>query len=198
MCFGVSGKESEAPGGPARGGRLGQALVSQRLFTCDGTRAGTTVRSNGTFSTGTPAHERVKTSRTARRPKPGGRSYRPPSTAIRGCETMTDLLFQPSPARGPNDYEVIADDWIVGRIVLSDASPAERPWMWSLDHEFYQGRERTYGYEATREAAMRDEGTKRAAVHGRACERRPHEFVRSEDERNRGRPRQRTGGGTRP
>jgi hypothetical protein len=119
VCFGVSGKESEAPGGPARGGRLGQALVSQRLFTCDGTRAGTTVRSNGTFSTGTPAHERVKTSRTARRPKPGGRSYRPPSTAIRGCETMTDLLFQPSPARGPNDYEVIADDWIVGRIVLS-------------------------------------------------------------------------------
>ena len=67
---------------------------------------------------------------------------------------MTDLLFQPSPARGPNDYEVMADDWIVGRIVLSDASPAERPWMWSLDHEFYQGRERTYGYEATREAAM--------------------------------------------
>ena len=36
MCFGVSGKESEAPGGPARGGRLGQALVSQRLFKCDG------------------------------------------------------------------------------------------------------------------------------------------------------------------
>ena len=65
----------------------------------------------------------------------------PPSTAIRGCETMTDLLLQPSPARGPNDYEVIADDWIVGRIVLSDASPAEKPWMWSLDHEFYQGRE---------------------------------------------------------
>jgi hypothetical protein len=26
--------------------------------------------------------------------------------------------------RGPNDYEVIADDWIVGRIMLSDASPA--------------------------------------------------------------------------
>ena len=46
---------------------------------------------------------------------------------------MTDLLLQPSPARGPNDYEVIADDWIVGRIVLSDASPAEKPWMWSLD-----------------------------------------------------------------
>ena len=67
---------------------------------------------------------------------------------------MTALLLQPSPARGPNDYEVIADDWIVGRIVLSDASPAEKPWMWSLDHEFYQGRERTYGYEATREAAL--------------------------------------------
>jgi hypothetical protein len=32
VCFGVSGKESEAPGGPARGGRLGEALVAQRLF----------------------------------------------------------------------------------------------------------------------------------------------------------------------
>ena len=67
---------------------------------------------------------------------------------------MTDLLLQPMLARGPNDYDVIADDWIVGRIVLSDASPAERPWLWSLDHEFYQGREQTHGYEATREAAM--------------------------------------------
>jgi hypothetical protein len=67
---------------------------------------------------------------------------------------MTDLLLQPMLARGPNDYDVIADDWIVGRIVLSDASPAERPWLWSLDPEFYQGREQTHGYEATREAAM--------------------------------------------
>ena len=67
---------------------------------------------------------------------------------------MTNLLLQPTPARGPNDYEVIADDWIVGHIVLSDASPAERPWMWSLDHAFHKGREPTHGYEATREAAM--------------------------------------------
>ena len=61
---------------------------------------------------------------------------------------MTDLLLQPMLAGGPNDYDVIADDWIVGRIVLSDASPAERPWMWSLDPEFYQGREQTHGYES--------------------------------------------------
>jgi hypothetical protein len=51
---------------------------------------------------------------------------------------MTDAPARP--ARGPNDYEVIADDWIVGRIVLSDASPAERPWLWSLDQEFYRDR----------------------------------------------------------
>src|SRR5512133_2899389 len=78
---------------------------------------------------------------------------RPPFADARRC-AVTDLLLQPMLARGPNDYDVIADDWIVGRIVLSDASPAERPWMWSLDHEFYQGREQTHGYEATREAAM--------------------------------------------
>ena len=69
-------------------------------------------------------------------------------------ETMTDLLLQPAPARGPNDYEVIADDWIVGRIVLSDASSAERPWLWSVDHEFCQGRDQTHGHEATREASL--------------------------------------------
>ena len=130
------------------------ALVSQRLFHVRRHTRG----DDGSFEwhvlnrhTRRRASKNFKNSAAAEAQR---RSYRPPSTAIRGCETMTDLLFQPSPARGPNDYEVIADDWIVGRIVLSDASPAERPWMWSLDHEFYQGRERTYGYEATREAAM--------------------------------------------
>jgi hypothetical protein len=83
-----------------------------------------------------------------------GQAHRSNDMLVDWLRDMTDLLLQPSPARGPNDYEVIADDWIVGRIVLSDASPAEKPWIWSLDHEFYQGRERTYGYEATREAAM--------------------------------------------
>jgi hypothetical protein len=74
--------------------------------------------------------------------------------AKRTSAAMTNLLLQPTPARGPNDYEVIANDWIIGRIVLSDASPAERPWMWSLDHAFHKGQEPTHGYEATREAAM--------------------------------------------
>ena len=40
---------------------------------------------------------------------------------------MAEQVLLPMLARGPNDYDVIADDWIVGRIVLSDASPAERP-----------------------------------------------------------------------
>ena len=80
---------------------------------------------------------------------------------------MTDLLLQPAPAGGPNDYEVIADDWIVGRIVLSDASPADRPWLWSLDHEFYRNRTPTHGYEATREAA-RDAGYSYAVLNGGA------------------------------
>lgn len=84
----------------------------------------------------------------------GWPTFRERETYAREGAAMTDLLLKPAPARGPNDYEVIADDWIVGRIVLSDVSPAERPWMWSLDHEFYQVREQTHGYEATREDAM--------------------------------------------
>ena len=71
----------------------------------------------------------------------GWQTFRERETYAQEGAAMTDLLLKPAPARGPNDYEVIADDWIVGRIVLSDVSPAERPWMWSLDHEFYQGRE---------------------------------------------------------
>jgi hypothetical protein len=54
---------------------------------------------------------------------------------------------------GPNeeDYGVLFDGVLVGRIVLSSAAPNDRHWMWSLDH---RDRTRTHGYEPTREAAM--------------------------------------------
>jgi hypothetical protein len=54
---------------------------------------------------------------------------------------------------GPNeeDYDVLFNGVLVGRIVLSPSAPNDRQWMWSLDH---RDRSPTFGYEPTREAAM--------------------------------------------
>jgi len=54
---------------------------------------------------------------------------------------------------GPNeeDYDVLFDGVLVGRIVRSPAASNDRQWMWSLDH---RDRSPTRGYEPTREAAM--------------------------------------------
>jgi hypothetical protein len=54
---------------------------------------------------------------------------------------------------GPNeeDYDVLFDGVLVGRIVRSPAASNDRQWMWSLDH---RDRSPSRGYEPTREAAM--------------------------------------------
>ena len=63
---------------------------------------------------------------------------------------MTDLLLQP----GSMEYEVIADGQIVGRISLFSSSPADTPWMWSIDFAFHDDRAWTQGFAASHEAAM--------------------------------------------
>ena len=52
-----------------------------------------------------------------------------------------------------NDYDVLADGEIVGRIFNSGVSVA-RPWMWTLDIGHYEHGSPKQGYAATREAAM--------------------------------------------
>jgi hypothetical protein len=53
------------------------------------------------------------------------------------------------------DYDVLADTTVVGRIFRAAASPVGTPWMWTIlviqDHENYTS---THDYEVTREAAM--------------------------------------------
>ena len=61
---------------------------------------------------------------------------------------MTDLLLRPT--GNPSLYEVIANKQIVGRIALF-RSLRNRPRGWIA---FRAGREPTYGFEASREAAM--------------------------------------------
>jgi hypothetical protein len=66
---------------------------------------------------------------------------------------VTDLLLQPT--GNPNQYEVIADAQIVGRIALFSAlRDHSKPWVWTIDPAFYEGHDPAHGFEATRQAAM--------------------------------------------
>jgi hypothetical protein len=51
-----------------------------------------------------------------------------------------------------DNYDVVEDGIVVGRIFLSPDAPKHRPWMWT-SHE-HKGRPPAFGYEPTREAAM--------------------------------------------
>ena len=53
-----------------------------------------------------------------------------------------------------NDYDVLADGLVVGRIMKAAAKPADASWLWTLAYGYHEDRTPTHGYEATREAAM--------------------------------------------
>jgi hypothetical protein len=57
---------------------------------------------------------------------------------------------------GPDDYDVIAAGFVVGRLVKAPAAPEALPWFWSLAYGTYEDRSPAHGYAATREAAMAD------------------------------------------
>jgi hypothetical protein len=53
-----------------------------------------------------------------------------------------------------DDYDVVCDGALVGRIFLAAAAPADRQWMWTISYRHHRNRTPTHGYEPTREAAM--------------------------------------------
>jgi hypothetical protein len=59
---------------------------------------------------------------------------------------------RPSGEWNDDDYDVLADGVVVGRIFNAAASPIGTPWMWTL--MLYHEGTPTHGYAATREAAM--------------------------------------------
>jgi hypothetical protein len=56
---------------------------------------------------------------------------------------------RPSGEWSDDDYDVLADGAVVGRIFKSAGAPVGTPWFWTL-----ADRTPTHGYEPTREAAM--------------------------------------------
>ena len=57
------------------------------------------------------------------------------------------------PSWNDDDFDVVANGKIVGRILKAGVSVA-RPWMWTLHIGHHEHRSPTHGYAATREAAM--------------------------------------------
>jgi hypothetical protein len=63
-------------------------------------------------------------------------------------------LSRPSGEWNDDDYDVLADGAVVGRIFKMNAAPVGSPWMWTLAFGHHEDRTPTHGYAATREAAM--------------------------------------------
>lgn len=54
-----------------------------------------------------------------------------------------------------DDFDVVEDGTVVGRIFKPDAARAATPWMWTLAFGHHQDRTPTHGYAASREDALR-------------------------------------------
>ena len=53
-----------------------------------------------------------------------------------------------------DDYDVLADGVVVGRIMKAAAAPVDAPWLWTLAYGYHEDRTPLHGYAATREDAM--------------------------------------------
>ncbi len=73
---------------------------------------------------------------------------------------MSTLILKRASASRPSgewkddDFDVLADGFVVGRIFNAAAAPVGTPWMWTLIYSHHEDRSPTHGYEPTREAAM--------------------------------------------
>jgi hypothetical protein len=61
---------------------------------------------------------------------------------------------RPSGEWDDDDFDVLADGVVVGRIMKAAAVPVGMSWMWTLAFGHHEDRSPTHGYAATREAAM--------------------------------------------
>ncbi len=61
---------------------------------------------------------------------------------------------RPSGEWNDDDYDVLADDVVVGRVMKTAAAPVGTLWIWTLGFGYHEDRTPTHGYAATREAAM--------------------------------------------
>jgi hypothetical protein len=61
---------------------------------------------------------------------------------------------RPSGEWSDDDFDVLCDGAVVGRIMKAAAVPVGQSWMWTLAYDYHEDHTPTHGYEPTREAAM--------------------------------------------
>ena len=68
---------------------------------------------------------------------------------------MSTLILKRASASRPSgewkddDFDVLADGFVVGRIFNAAAAPVGTPWMWTLIYGHQEDRSPTHGYEPT-------------------------------------------------
>jgi hypothetical protein len=73
---------------------------------------------------------------------------------------LTSLMLKRASASCPSgewsddDYDVLCEGAVVGRIFKSAAAPVGTPWFWTLAYAHLEDRTPTHGYAASRETAM--------------------------------------------
>jgi hypothetical protein len=83
-------------------------------------------------------------------PRPPKPPPPPPSALVLKCASAS----RPSGQWRDDDYDVLEDGVVVGRIFLMPAGPQGRPWMWPSGHSAATVERAAHGYEPTRKAAM--------------------------------------------
>jgi hypothetical protein len=61
---------------------------------------------------------------------------------------------QARPGSNQDDFNVLEDGVVVGRIFKSPGAPQDRQWMWASGHSATTVARAAHGYEPTRKAAM--------------------------------------------
>jgi hypothetical protein len=62
---------------------------------------------------------------------------------------------RPSGEWNDDDFNVLANGELVGRILKVNAAPVGSPWMWTLAFGYHRERAANHGYAATREPWLR-------------------------------------------
>ena len=89
-----------------------------------------------------------------------GSIHAPSSQAEVAVSARGQLILKRASASRPSgdwsedDYDVLAEGVIVGRIMRAILAPIGSPWFWTLAYGYHHERRPTHGYAATREAAM--------------------------------------------
>jgi hypothetical protein len=82
------------------------------------------------------------------------------NTAPTPYEALAALILKRASVSRPSgqwrddDYDVLENGVVVGRIFKVPVAPPDRPWMWASGHSAATVKRAAHGYEPTREAAL--------------------------------------------